>query len=86
MHWSSAPGVQDCGGGGPSFNYHSPGGSAGFGCGLQWEGDAKRTLALYQPLLDWCNQPAQKAMKLKCSAHSSVNWKQVGFYTRLPHL
>lgn len=77
MHWSSAPGVQDCGGGGPSFNYNpSHGGSAGFGCGLQWEGDANRTLSLYQPLLEWCEEPAQVAQKLRCSAYSHVNWRQ----------
>lgn len=74
MSWSSAPGVQDCGGGGPSFDAGSF--SAGFGCGLQWEGDANRTAKLYDPLVAWCEQPAQKALQLTCSSYSSINWKQ----------
>jgi hypothetical protein len=74
MSWSSAPGVQDCGGGGPSFDSGSF--SAGFSCGLQWEGDAHRTAKLYDPLVAWCEQPAIKALGVSCSSHSSVNWKQ----------
>jgi hypothetical protein len=74
MHWSSTPGVQDCGGGGPNFDSSSF--SAGFSCGLQWEGEANRTAALYAPLLAWCKQPAQVSLGLSCSSSSNVNWKQ----------
>ena len=74
MYWSSAPGVQDCGGGGPQFSSGSF--SAGFSCGLQWEGDANRTARLYGPLVAWCEQPAQKALGLSCTSHSQINWKQ----------
>ena len=80
MGWSSAAddgrglAVQDCGGGGPSFNSASF--SAGFGCGLQWEGEPARTAKLYAPLLAWCKQPAQKALGISCSSSSSVNWNQ----------
>jgi hypothetical protein len=74
MGWSSAPGVQDCGGGGPNFRSSSF--SAGFSCGLQWEGDANRTAKLYEPLVAWCEEPAQKALGLSCSSSSHVNWKQ----------
>ena len=63
MGWSSAPGVQDCGGAGPSFDARAL--TAGFSCN-QWEGDVERTRALYNPIMEWCAQPEQKRLGISC--------------------
>ena len=76
MEWSSAPGVQDCGGAGPHFSANTF--SAGWSCN-QWEGDAKRTLQLYDPMVKWCKEPAQVAAGISCSAKSSRGWKQADY-------
>jgi hypothetical protein len=77
--WSSAPGVQDCGDGGPHFDSVSR--RLGWSC-TQWEGDAGRTRALYAPILEWCLRPVQQALGIVCSAGSAVSWNQSSHYAR----
>merc|ERR1719362_2481019 len=69
--WSSAPGVQDCGDGGPWFDSQAL--KAGFGC-TQWEGNAQRTKQMYQPIMDWC--AAHAGIGIKCQVHSEVFWNR----------
>ena len=70
---------QQCVSGTPHWNVS--GLSSGLGC-RHYEGSPDAIRALYQPMLDWCAQPAQAQQGIECKAWAGLMWNQTDYDPR----